>query len=126
MREVRDEIESDYIKYCLEKYDGNVAKLFEVLQIERTYLYKKLKNMDSDNLKKNIFARLLGWHSTKKILELIDFIYPSPSLHGYNNPGNNYARNQLLNENTNRIPAAATCPHHHVFFCMKNRWEVYL
>ena len=45
LREVRDDIESEYIKYCLEKYDGNVAKLSEVLQIERTYLYKKLKNM---------------------------------------------------------------------------------
>ena len=45
LREVREDIEGDYIKYCLEKYDGNVAKLSEVLQIERTYLYKKLKNM---------------------------------------------------------------------------------
>ena len=45
LRDVRDEIEGEYIKYCLEKYDGNVAKLSEVLQIERTYLYKKLKNM---------------------------------------------------------------------------------
>ncbi len=45
LREVREKIEGDYIKYCLEKFDGNVAKLSEVLQIERTYLYKKLKNM---------------------------------------------------------------------------------
>lgn len=45
LREVREKIESDYIKYCLDKFDGNVAKLSEVLQIERTYLYKKLKNM---------------------------------------------------------------------------------
>jgi two-component system nitrogen regulation response regulator NtrX len=45
LREIRDEIESDYIKYCLEKYNGNVAKLSDALQIERTYLYKKLKNM---------------------------------------------------------------------------------
>ena len=45
LREIREEIEGDYIKYCLEKYDGNVAKLSEVLQIERTYLYKKIKNM---------------------------------------------------------------------------------
>ena len=45
LREVRDEIESEYIKYCLEKFDGNVAKLSEILQIERTYLYKKLKNI---------------------------------------------------------------------------------
>ncbi|MEJ2546027.1 MAG: sigma-54 dependent transcriptional regulator, partial [Calditrichaceae bacterium] len=45
LREVRDEIEAEYIKYCLEKYDGNIAKLSKVLEIERTYLYKKLKNM---------------------------------------------------------------------------------
>lgn len=45
LREVREKIESDYIKYCLDKFDGNVTKLSEVLQIERTYLYKKLKNM---------------------------------------------------------------------------------
>jgi two-component system nitrogen regulation response regulator NtrX len=45
LREVRERIEGDYIKYCLEKFDGNVAKLSEALQIERTYLYKKLKNM---------------------------------------------------------------------------------
>ena len=49
LREVRDQIESDYIKYCMKKYDGNVAKLSEVLQIERTYLYKKLKNMGLRN-----------------------------------------------------------------------------
>jgi len=45
LREVRDEVESAYIAYCVEKYDGNVARLSEVLQIERTYLYKKLKHL---------------------------------------------------------------------------------
>jgi len=45
LRDVRDNVETEYIKYCMEKFDGNVAKLAEVLQIERTYLYKKLKKM---------------------------------------------------------------------------------
>ena len=45
LREVRDQIESEYIRYCMDKVNGNVSKLSEILEIDRTYLYKKLKNM---------------------------------------------------------------------------------
>lgn len=49
LRDVRDNVETEYIKYCMEKYDGNVSKLAEILQIDRTYLYKKLKKMGLRN-----------------------------------------------------------------------------
>lgn len=45
LKEVRERIESQYIKHVFEKLDGNVAALSKLLQIERTYLYKKLKKM---------------------------------------------------------------------------------
>jgi two-component system nitrogen regulation response regulator NtrX len=45
LREFRDQIESQYIKYCLDKFDGNIARTGEFLQVERTYFYKKLKKM---------------------------------------------------------------------------------
>jgi len=45
LKDLRDEIETQYIKYCLEKFNGNVAKTSELLKVERTYLYKKLKKI---------------------------------------------------------------------------------
>jgi len=45
LRDVRNQIETEYIRHCLDKFDGNVSKVSKVLEIDRTYLYKKLKNM---------------------------------------------------------------------------------
>ena len=45
LKDARDKMESDYIKYCLDFYDGNISKTAELLQVDRTYLYKKLKKM---------------------------------------------------------------------------------
>ena len=45
LRDVRDKTDMEYIKYCLESVNGNMAKAAEILQVDRTYLYKKLKKM---------------------------------------------------------------------------------
>lgn len=48
LRDVRDKTELDYIKYCLDSVDGNMAKTAELLQVDRTYLYKKIKKLGID------------------------------------------------------------------------------
>jgi len=48
LRDVRDKTELDYIKYCLDSVDGNIAKTAELLQVDRTYLYKKIKKLGLD------------------------------------------------------------------------------
>ena len=45
LREFRNEIETEYIRYCLDKFSGNVAKVSEFLEIDRTYMYKKLRKI---------------------------------------------------------------------------------
>jgi len=45
LKQVREKIEMQYIEYVFKKVNGSVSKLSEILQIERTYLYKKLKKM---------------------------------------------------------------------------------
>jgi len=46
LREVRDQVEKEYIRYCLERFEGNVSKTARFLGMDRTYLYKKLQNLD--------------------------------------------------------------------------------
>ncbi len=45
LKQVREKVEAQYIEYVFKKVNGSVSKLSEILQIERTYLYKKLKKM---------------------------------------------------------------------------------
>ena len=45
LKSVRESIEADYIKYCLEQEEGNIARTAQMLNVDRTYLYKKLKKM---------------------------------------------------------------------------------
>ncbi|KAA3613023.1 MAG: sigma-54-dependent Fis family transcriptional regulator [Calditrichaeota bacterium] len=45
LRDVRDKTELEYIKFCLDNVNGNIAKAAELLQVDRTYLYKKLKKL---------------------------------------------------------------------------------
>jgi len=45
LQDFRENLESKYIEYCLEKNDNNIARVAQVLNVDRTYLYKKLKKL---------------------------------------------------------------------------------
>lgn len=45
LREARDDFERLYFNHHLQKADGNVSKLAEIVQLERTHLYRKLKQL---------------------------------------------------------------------------------
>jgi DNA-binding NtrC family response regulator len=45
LREVRDQVEAEYIRFCLERFDGNVSKTARALSVDRTYLYKKIQKL---------------------------------------------------------------------------------
>lgn len=45
LREARDDFERLYFNYHLEKVEGNVSRLAETVQLERTHLYRKLKQL---------------------------------------------------------------------------------
>jgi two-component system response regulator HydG len=45
LRHIRNQAESRYIQLCLEKLGGNISKTAKLLQVDRTYLYKKLQNL---------------------------------------------------------------------------------
>ncbi len=45
LREVRDQAEAEYIRFCLERFDGNVSKTARALGVDRTYLYKKIQKL---------------------------------------------------------------------------------
>ncbi len=48
LRQAREQFEHDYIDYQLKQVDGNVSKLAEVVQMERTHLYRKMRSLDID------------------------------------------------------------------------------
>jgi len=43
LRDVREKVEGEYTRFCLERFEGNVSKTAQFLGVDRTYLYKKLK-----------------------------------------------------------------------------------
>lgn len=45
LREARDDFERLYFEYHLEKAAGNMSKLAETVELERTHLYRKLKQL---------------------------------------------------------------------------------
>jgi two-component system nitrogen regulation response regulator NtrX len=49
LREVRDQVEGEYIRFCLERFEGNVSKTARFLGVDRTYLYKKLERFGLKN-----------------------------------------------------------------------------
>jgi two-component system nitrogen regulation response regulator NtrX len=51
LREVRDQAEADYIRFCLERFEGNVSKTARTLGVDRTYLYKKIQKLGLKNQK---------------------------------------------------------------------------
>ena len=45
LREARTEFEKLYLLRQLEKVDGNIVELARIVGMERTHLYRKLKNV---------------------------------------------------------------------------------
>ncbi|MCH8477891.1 MAG: sigma-54 dependent transcriptional regulator [Wenzhouxiangella sp.] len=48
LREAREEFERQYLTYKLKSVDGSVGKLAEVVEMERTHLYRKLRQLGVD------------------------------------------------------------------------------
>ena len=45
LRETRDEFERLYFEYHIEKADNNISRIAEAVELERTHLYRKLKQL---------------------------------------------------------------------------------
>jgi two-component system nitrogen regulation response regulator NtrX len=45
LREVREQAEGEYIRFCLERFERNVSKTARALGVDRTYLYKKIQKL---------------------------------------------------------------------------------
>lgn len=48
LRQAREQFEHDYLNYQLEQVEGNVSKLAELVQMERTHLYRKMRSLKID------------------------------------------------------------------------------
>ncbi|HLR86335.1 MAG TPA: sigma-54 dependent transcriptional regulator [Wenzhouxiangella sp.] len=48
LREAREEFERQYLRFKLEAAEGSVGKLAELVEMERTHLYRKLKQLGID------------------------------------------------------------------------------
>ena len=48
LKEARDEFERAYLNHHLGLVKGNVSELAQVIGMERTHLYRKLKNLGID------------------------------------------------------------------------------
>ncbi len=48
LREAREEFERQYLTFKLQSVDGSVGKLAEIVEMERTHLYRKLKQLGVD------------------------------------------------------------------------------
>ena len=45
LRQARDEFEKAYLQYQFDKHEGNVAKMAQEVEMERTHLYRKLRSV---------------------------------------------------------------------------------
>jgi len=45
LKQYREQTEREYIRYCLDKSDGNISKAADMLGMERTNLHKKMKSL---------------------------------------------------------------------------------
>jgi DNA-binding NtrC family response regulator len=52
LREAREHFDSLYFNYQMQKEGGNIARIAEKIGIERTHLYRKLKQLGIKPLKK--------------------------------------------------------------------------
>lgn len=48
LRQAREQFEHDYLIYQLKQADGNVSKLADQVQMERTHLYRKMRSLNVD------------------------------------------------------------------------------
>ena len=48
LRQAREQFEHDYLDFQLKKVEGNVSKLAELVQMERTHLYRKMRSLKID------------------------------------------------------------------------------
>lgn len=48
LRQAREQFEHDYLDYQLTKVEGNVSKLADLVQMERTHLYRKMRSLKID------------------------------------------------------------------------------
>ena len=48
LRQAREQFEHDYLDYQLKQVNGNVSKLAELVQMERTHLYRKMRSLNID------------------------------------------------------------------------------
>jgi DNA-binding NtrC family response regulator len=48
LRQAREQFEHDYLDFQLKQVGGNVSKLAELVQMERTHLYRKMRSLDID------------------------------------------------------------------------------
>ncbi len=48
LRLAREQFEHDYLDYQLKQVEGNVSKLAELVQMERTHLYRKMRSLKID------------------------------------------------------------------------------
>jgi DNA-binding NtrC family response regulator len=48
LRQAREQFEHDYLDHQLKRVDGNVSKLAELVQMERTHLYRKMRSLKID------------------------------------------------------------------------------
>lgn len=53
LRDVREHFDSAYFKYQMQKENGNLTRVAENVGIERTHLYRKLKQLGIKTLKKH-------------------------------------------------------------------------
>ena len=54
LREARDNFDSFYLNYHMQKEDGNVAQVAQKIGLERTHLYRKLKQLGIKFAKKDL------------------------------------------------------------------------
>ncbi|HIP95516.1 MAG TPA: sigma-54-dependent Fis family transcriptional regulator, partial [Leucothrix sp.] len=48
LRQAREQFEHDYLDFQLKQVDGNVSRLAELVQMERTHLYRKMRSLNID------------------------------------------------------------------------------
>ena len=48
LRQAREQFEHDYLEFQLKQVGGNVSKLAELVQMERTHLYRKMRSLELD------------------------------------------------------------------------------
>jgi len=48
LRQAREQFEHDYLDFQLKQVGGNVSKLAELVQMERTHLYRKMRSLEID------------------------------------------------------------------------------